>query len=311
MVKKCLFILLVIVISVGGYVAYKHYFYQETDSKINKESQKIIYIISNATDEIAKGAPVRSERGPISREDYELILSFCRNYEKLLSDEIDPNKHGYTESEQQLVKYVIKLLTTYNIMNQQFIRGDRPFAPTIMKGLYEDLDKAPMYLYPESQGELKKEPKKQEEQITPVEKEQEKEDFSENNSKIDESAKEEVSEDEIRAFMEKYADAGMKAIRKNDFSYIKDFLEPKGKAYLESKKYIKYINDKNISETLLTYQVDSIKPINKTEYIVTAYEEYGITYGDGTTKIKSFNNQYKIKLLENGKLVVSELLKER
>ncbi|MDP4361004.1 hypothetical protein QR510_30710, partial [Escherichia coli] len=75
-----------------------------------------------------------------------------------------------------------------------------------------------------------------------------------------------------------------------------------------SQKYIKYINDKNISETLLPYQVNSIKLINKAEYVVTAYEEYGITYGDGTTKIKSFNNTYKIKVLENGRLAMNELL---
>ncbi|ABS20688.1 TcaA NTF2-like domain-containing protein [Bacillus cytotoxicus] len=308
MFKKCLFIFLFIIISIGGYIAYNHYFYHDKSSKVSRESQKIISIISNATDEIAKGVPVRSERGTISRKDHAFILSFFRNYEKLLSDEIDPKKHGYTESEQQLVRYTIKLFTTYNIMNQQFILGDMSFASTIMKNLYEDLDKAPMYLYLESQGELKKEQKKQEEQITSVEKGQKKENFSENKYKIEESTKEQVSEDEIRDFMEKYADAGMKAIRENDFSYIKSFLDPKGKAYRESQKYIKYINDKNISETLLTYQVNSIKLINKAEYVVTAYEEYGITYGDGTTKIKSFNNTYKIKVLENGRLAMNELL---
>ncbi|EOW9529387.1 hypothetical protein ACO11K_003125 [Bacillus cytotoxicus] len=308
MFKKCLFIFLFIIISIGGYIAYNHYFYHDTSSKVSRESRKIISIVSNATDEIAKGVPVRSERGPISRKDHEFILSFFRNYEKLLSDEIDPKKHGYTESEQQLVKYTIKLFTTYNIMNQQFIHGDMSFASTIMKSLYEDLDKAPMYLYLESQGELKKEQKKQEERITSVEKGQEKENFSENKYKIEESTKEQVSEDEIRAFMEKYADAGMKAIKENDFSYIKSFLDPQGKAYRESQKYMKYINDKNISETLLTYQVNGIKSINKAEYVVTAYEEYGITYDDGTTKIKSFNNTYKIKVLENGRLAMNELL---
>lgn len=149
-------IFLLIVNLIIGYTLY-NLLWEKPSSKISEvseESMKVINIIAQATDDISSGAPVRSKRGVISSTDYDFVWDYFKKYEQLLSEDSIPEEHGYTESEEVLVKYVANLFVKYGLMNEQFIYGDMPFAASIMNSLYEELDKAEGYLYLASINEL-------------------------------------------------------------------------------------------------------------------------------------------------------------
>lgn len=137
-----------------GYAFFNLFYGEQPSSKISKESEKVINIIKNATDEINRGAPIRSKRGVLSSNDYDFIMNYYKEYKDLLSEDFKPENHGYTSSEQKLVEYVINLFVRY-VMNEQFIYGDMKFASFLLNSLYEDLEKAPMYFYLVSKNELK------------------------------------------------------------------------------------------------------------------------------------------------------------
>ncbi|WP_377887518.1 hypothetical protein [Alkalihalobacillus sp. R86527] len=118
---------------------------------------------------------------------------------------------------------------------------------------------------------------------------------------------ESVSQEDLEYFIQQYGNATIDAIRMNDFSYVEHYLDPYGKSYKESKEYISYLNEKNISEDLLTLYATETYQLNDNTYQVNTYEEYDITYGDGSVKFKSFNSQYKVKQIE-GYLYISELI---
>lgn len=134
------------------------------------------------------------------------------------------------------------------------------------------------------------------------------EDYEEDYESDEELVVEEnVTKDDLEYFLQNYGYATMDAIRMNDFSYAEPFLDPNGKSYNESKDYIDYLNNKNISENLLTIEVTDVFTLNDETYQVNTYEEYDIFYEDGSSKFKSFNSQYKVKLID-GQLYVNELI---
>lgn len=118
---------------------------------------------------------------------------------------------------------------------------------------------------------------------------------------------ENVSTEDLEHFLQNYGYSTMDAIRMNDFSYTEPYLDPNGKSYNESREYIAYLNSKNISENLLTLEVTDVFNLNDETYQVNTYEEYDIFYEDGSSKFKSFNSQYKVKLID-GQLYINELI---
>jgi hypothetical protein len=51
---------------------------------------------------------------------------------------------------------------------------------------------------------------------------------------------------------------GMKAIEEEDFSYIEGLLDPEGKMYRESQRYIHTINEKGMEEEVFDAEVQDI-----------------------------------------------------
>lgn len=120
---------------------------------------------------------------------------------------------------------------------------------------------------------------------------------------------EKISDESIRSFMEHYVTAGLAAIDYNDFSMVEDLLDPDGKAYKESKNYIKHMNDIGMEQELLEMEVTRISPINEDGFNVSTTEEYRITDHEHTVKIKRYESEYYLVLMNDGKLAMRELVK--
>ncbi|MEW4230252.1 zinc ribbon domain-containing protein [Priestia megaterium] len=112
---------------------------------------------------------------------------------------------------------------------------------------------------------------------------------------------------DLTRFMTEYMDATMESIKSHDFSIAAPYIDPAGKKYSEQKEYTAYLNQKNITEDLLNFEVTKVEPIPN-GYQVNTSEEYNITYGDGSVKHKKFKSVHKIQQQANGSLGVNELI---
>ncbi|WP_127738515.1 TcaA NTF2-like domain-containing protein [Niallia taxi] len=91
------------------------------------------------------------------------------------------------------------------------------------------------------------------------------------------------------------------AINAGEFSHVSSYLDPNGKAYTESKDYVKYIYEKGITEEVVSVEVtDYEKPDDG--YVVDTNDVYDITSKDGTTKRQEFKSSL------DGTLGVNELI---
>ena len=116
-----------------------------------------------------------------------------------------------------------------------------------------------------------------------------------------------INDEDIKELVENYVVLGMEAIREQDFSYIEPLLDPQGKMYKESQDSIRTINRKGLKEEVLTVQVQHITKNTRSDFTVDTYEEFKITYQDGTETIKGFNSSYRVRAIDNH-LVMSETI---
>jgi hypothetical protein len=119
---------------------------------------------------------------------------------------------------------------------------------------------------------------------------------------------EKISDDSIRAFISHYVTAGISAIDQRDFSLVQDMLDPDGKAYKESKNYIRHTNEKGIHLELIEMEVTQITPLNSDGFKVSTTEEYRVIDSTETIKIKRYQSEYHLVLLNDGKLALRELI---
>jgi cytochrome c551/c552 len=117
-----------------------------------------------------------------------------------------------------------------------------------------------------------------------------------------------VNDKEIKKLVEDYIVLGMKAIEEEDFSYIKGLLDPEGKMYSESQQSINTINKKGMKEKVLVAEVQDIHKVKPNEFNVSTYEEFKITFKDNEEVIKGFESLYRVKVLENQRLAMNEIL---
>lgn len=110
-----------------------------------------------------------------------------------------------------------------------------------------------------------------------------------------------VKDEEVKQLVENYVVTGMEAIRKKDFSHIEPLLDPHGKMYKESQESIKTINRKGLAEEVPIVEVQHITEQPPSDFIADTYEEFKITYQDGTEMIKGFTSSYRIKAVENNR----------
>jgi serine/threonine protein kinase len=123
-----------------------------------------------------------------------------------------------------------------------------------------------------------------------------------------ESEEPSVTKDDVENLIDDYLEASIKAVNQRDFSIVEPLIDPNGKRFAEQRDYNKYLEEKNITEDLLNYKVNDITKIDSTTFTVKTFEEYNITYGDGSQKMKTFNSTTRVKVLAEGQLAVNELL---
>lgn len=113
---------------------------------------------------------------------------------------------------------------------------------------------------------------------------------------------------EVEDFMRNYQQSSIEAINNRDFSKVEQLIDPSGKSYKEQQDYLDYLESKNITEEVMDFAVNDIVKVDKRSYKVSTFEQYEISYDDGSKVIKGFNSSYLLKVLEDGRLTVNELL---
>ncbi|MGU3567741.1 zinc ribbon domain-containing protein [Paenibacillus sp. A51L] len=112
---------------------------------------------------------------------------------------------------------------------------------------------------------------------------------------------------EIGAFLLRYLEASVEAINARDFQVVAAMHDPDGPSYKESENYILHLEEKGITEQLLSAEVDGIELQEDGSYNLSTSESYAIAYKDGTEKTKAFKSSYKVVLID-GKPRVRKLL---
>ncbi|MFE4354216.1 TcaA NTF2-like domain-containing protein [Peribacillus butanolivorans] len=113
---------------------------------------------------------------------------------------------------------------------------------------------------------------------------------------------------EVEEFMRKYVESGIQAVNNNDFSLVEQLIDPSGKSYKDQQRYLDYLASKGITEEVVGFAVNDIVKVDKDSYKVSTNEQYEISYDDGSKKTKEFTSSYVLKVLEDGRLTVNELL---
>ncbi|WP_068621091.1 zinc ribbon domain-containing protein [Paenibacillus tuaregi] len=112
----------------------------------------------------------------------------------------------------------------------------------------------------------------------------------------------------LQTFMSNYLSVSVDAINSRSFNDVAYLIDPAGPAYKESSSYIDHLNEKGITEELLSATVTGFKAsADNKSYEVNTTEEYNISYSDGTTKYKKFNSVYKLVVLD-GSLRLNKLI---
>lgn len=112
----------------------------------------------------------------------------------------------------------------------------------------------------------------------------------------------------LETFMDGYLRISVNAINDRDFNEVASFMDPSGPAYKESSDYIDHLNEKGITEELISATLNSFKAgADNQSYEVTTTEEYNINYNDGSTKYKKFISVYKLIVLD-GTLKMNKLI---
>lgn len=117
-----------------------------------------------------------------------------------------------------------------------------------------------------------------------------------------------ISEERAKIFVEDYIKKSIKALKLNKFAVVEPYLDQTGKKYKEQTDYMDYLKTNGIDENLLAYEAKSVETLNDTTYKVTTFEQYDITYGDGSRKIKSFTSKYKVVKSGTSGFLINELL---
>jgi hypothetical protein len=119
---------------------------------------------------------------------------------------------------------------------------------------------------------------------------------------------EQVTASDVSSFLENHLDVTIRAVNLNDFSLVENDYDKSGKAYEEERKYIKYLNEKKITESLVKFEVRDVQRVNETQFKVKTYEEFNIYYGDGSAKFKTFANEYLVTVFPDGKIGMHSLV---
>lgn len=104
------------------------------------------------------------------------------------------------------------------------------------------------------------------------------------------------NEIKVKNALDSYEAAYVKMINSKNIDYIKGTIDLSGSLISEFTTLIKDYSEQQITEDLLSDNIEGIKKISDSEYEVTVYEKYYISYGkDKKSSYADFRNTYVVK----------------
>lgn len=105
----------------------------------------------------------------------------------------------------------------------------------------------------------------------------------------------------VKDALESYENAYIRMINTKNIDYIKNSIDLSGGLISEFTSLIKNYSEQQITEDLMSHNIEDIKKINDSEYEVTAYEKYYVSYGkDKKSSYMDFKDTYTVKLISSG-----------
>ncbi len=109
------------------------------------------------------------------------------------------------------------------------------------------------------------------------------------------------NEIKVKDALESYENAYIRMINTKNIDYAKNSIDLSGGLISEFTTLIKNYSEQQITEDLISHNIEEIKKINDSEYEVTAYEKYYISYGkDKKSSYMDFRDTYVVKLTSSG-----------
>lgn len=109
------------------------------------------------------------------------------------------------------------------------------------------------------------------------------------------------NEIKVKDALESYENAYVRMINTKNIDYVKNSIDLSGDLINEFTTLIKNYSEQQITEDLISHNIEEIKKINDSEYEVTAYEKYYISYGkDKKSSYMDFRDTYAVKLTSSG-----------
>lgn len=109
------------------------------------------------------------------------------------------------------------------------------------------------------------------------------------------------NEIKVKAALEDYEKAYIRMINSKNIDYIKGSIDLSGGLISEFTTLIKSYSDQQITEDLISHNIEEIKKVTDSEYEVTVYEKYYISYGkERKSSYSDFRDTYIVKLTSSG-----------
>lgn len=119
-------------------------------------------------------------------------------------------------------------------------------------------------------------------------------------------AKVDFVKEELKRFMESYLYASVDAINYHSIAYVENYMTKDGTALKESEDYIAYLEEKGITEEVLSTSVEKVEEIDTDIWQVTYTAEYRIFYPDKEL-VKKFHTVCIVKKVD-GQWLAHELV---
>ncbi|WP_226654806.1 zinc ribbon domain-containing protein [Guptibacillus hwajinpoensis] len=131
------------------------------------------------------------------------------------------------------------------------------------------------------------------------------------NSDLEEAPSNQSTDElDVESFVQTYVSTYVEAINYGDFSIVSGQIDPSSTGYRdEVSSYIDRLNEKGMTEEVLSLDVQSVKASGD-GYMVSTVEEYNIYYSDGSEKNKAYRSTYQVNVtsdgIKMGKLIETE-----
>ena len=114
------------------------------------------------------------------------------------------------------------------------------------------------------------------------------------------------NEIDVKQALENYENSYIRMVNSKNIDYVKSSIDLSGTLISEFSSLIKSFTDQQITEDLMEHKIEDIKKINNSQYEVTVYEKYYISYGkQRKSSYTDFRTNYIVNKTNSGFKVYS------